>query len=312
MSASELAVRLGTGLLSFPVTHFDGEGALDPSAYAEHVAWLASYPAAGLFAAGGTGEFFSLTPDEVSSTVRTAIAAAPVTTPIIAPAGYGTHTAREMARSAERDGADGILLFPPYLTEVSQEGLEAHVHAVCAATSLGVIVYHRSNAAYAEETVERLAEDCPNLIGFKDGMGGVEQLVRLTSLVGDRLVYIGGVPTAELFAAPYLSMGITTYSSAIFNFMPDFALAFYDAVRRRDDGFVVRALNEFVIPYCDIRQEKPGYAVSIIKAGLTVVGRPAGSVRAPISDLDPVALGRLTALISELGGDGTWHRTDSA
>ncbi|WP_255272830.1 5-dehydro-4-deoxyglucarate dehydratase [Actinomadura madurae] len=188
-----------------------------------------------------------------------------------------------MARDAERAGADGLLLFPPYLTEASQEGLAAHVRAVCAATGLGVTVYSRANAVYQDTTVAEVAEDCPTLVGFKDGVGDLELMTRVRSRLGDRLVYIGGLPTAETFALPYLELGVTTYSSAIFNFVPEFALAFYAAVRAGDRDEVRRRLAEFVLPYCDIRNRRKGYAVSIIKAGLRVTGAPAGP-RPPAAD----------------------------
>ena len=126
----------------------------------------------------------------------------------------------ELAQSAERSGADGILLLPHYLSEAGQRGLEDHVRAVCRSTELGVIIYNRANARYDADTVERLAADCPNLIGFKDGVGDIEQMTRIYSRLGDRLLYVGGLPTAELYALPYLKLGLTTYSSAIFNFLP--------------------------------------------------------------------------------------------
>jgi 5-dehydro-4-deoxyglucarate dehydratase len=296
----EVAQHLGSGLLSFPVTHLTADGAFDEPAYREHVAWLSGFPAAGLFAAGGTGEFFSLNLDEVETVVGAAVAAAPDGTPVIAPAGYGTAIAAEMARAAERVGADGVLLFPPYLTEAGQEGLRAHVRAVCDATGLGVIVYNRANARYAADTVARLAEECPNLVGFKDGVGDIEQMTRIYSRLGDRLTYIGGLPTAEMYALPYRSLGLTTYSSAIFNFLPMYAASFYDAVRRGDDAAVMKALGEFVIPYCDLRNRRPGYAVSIIKAGLRAIGRPAGPVRPPLTDLDEGELAELGVLIDKV------------
>ena len=142
----EIATRLGSGLLSFPVTHFHDDLSFDEDGYRRHIARLGGYGVAGLFAAGGTGEFFSLTPDEVGRVVRAAVAEAPGGLPVIAPAGYGTAAAARMAREAEEAGADGVLLFPPYLTEASQDGLVAHVRAVCAATRLGVTVYSRANA----------------------------------------------------------------------------------------------------------------------------------------------------------------------
>lgn len=292
-----LAATLGAGLLSFPVTHFTADLELDEERYREHVAWLAAQGAAGLFAAGGTGEFFSLRLEEVERVVRAAREAAPADLPVVAPAGYGTAVAVDLARAAQRSGADGILLLPPYLTETGQQGLEAHVREVCAATDLGVIVYNRANARFDADTIERLAEGCPNLVGFKDGVGDIEQVTRIYSRLGDRLLYIGGLPTAELYALPYLTLGLTTYSSAIFNALPGWATVFYEAVRRGDGEHVFGELERFVIPFCDLRGRVPGYAVSIIKAAMALLGRPAGGVRPPLTDLTNAEMDELAALI---------------
>ncbi|MBZ4018774.1 5-dehydro-4-deoxyglucarate dehydratase [Streptomyces purpurogeneiscleroticus] len=300
---AELGRRLGSGLLSFPVTHFRAEDlSFDEDAYRTNIARLGKYDVAGLFAAGGTGEFFSLTPAEVERVVTAAVDSAPEGTPIVAPAGYGTAAAVEFAEAAERAGADGVLLFPPYLTEASQDGLAAHVEAVCRATGLGVIVYSRSNAVYAPDTVARLAERCPNLIGYKDGVGDIDTLTRLYARMGDRLTYIGGLPTAETYALPLLELGVTTYSSALFNFAPEFALDFYTAVRARRRADVLRMLDDFVLPYTRIRDRRPGYAVSIVKAGMQLTGHPAGPVRPPLTDLEPEEMAQLTELIQGLGG----------
>ncbi|UOT03786.1 5-dehydro-4-deoxyglucarate dehydratase [Rhodococcus opacus] len=299
-SPHETAHKLGSGLLSFPVTHLKNDHSFDEAAYRENIGWLGQFDASGLFAAGGTGEFFSLTPPEVEQVVRAAVQEAPDGLPVIAPAGYGTATAVQMARSAESVGAHGILLLPPYLTEASQDGLVAHVKEVCAATTLGVTIYSRANAVYTEAAVAELADSCPNLVGFKDGVGNIEQMTRIYASLGDRLTYVGGLPTAEMFALPYLALGVTTYSSAIYNFVPKFALDFYNALRSGDNAFVINALNEFVIPYCNLRNKKQGYAVSIIKAGMTAIDRPAGPVRAPLTDLDAVELAELADLIKKV------------
>ena len=297
----EIRHVLGAGLLSFPVTHFTTGLDFDEAAYRENLEWLSSHPAAGLFVAGGTDEFFSLTVSEVGRVLRAAVQETAGALPIIGPAGYGTAQAVEMARDAEAAGADAVLLFPPYLTEASQEGLATHVEAVCAATSLGVIVYHRANAAFGVSTVDRLAWSCPNLVGFKDGVGDIELMTRLYATVGDRLLYIGGLPTAETFALPYLELGVTTYSSAIFNFVPKFALGFYEAVRAGDRAGVYGRLNDFVLPLVELRNRRPGYAVSIVKAGMRVIGRPAGPVRPPLTDLTDDEMIKLTTLIEKLG-----------
>ncbi|WP_182177902.1 5-dehydro-4-deoxyglucarate dehydratase [Methylobacterium radiotolerans] len=299
MNPAEMARVLGSGLLSFPVTHFRDDLTFDETAYRDNLGRLADYKVSGLFAAGGTGEFFSLTPAEIDRVLRAAVEETRGRTPVIAPAGQGTALAVEMARAAEAAGADGILLLPPYLVGSEQAGLAAHIEAVCRATALGIIVYNRANAQLDERTLAGLCERCPNLVGFKDGVGDVELMTRVYAALGDRLTYVGGLPTAETFALPYLEMGVTTYSSAIFNFLPEWALSFYDSVRRRDRDAVYRELRDFVLPYIAIRNRKRGYAVSIVKAGMSAVGRHAGPVRPPLTELDAAERAELTALIGD-------------
>jgi 5-dehydro-4-deoxyglucarate dehydratase len=298
LNPEELAKRIGTGLLSFPVTHFTEQFEFDEKRYREHIAWLLEHGPAGLFAAGGTGEFFSLAQDEYSAVISSAVAETAGRVPVIAGCGYGTRMAQQFARAAEDAGADGILLLPPYLVNAEGAGLLAHAEAVCASTRLGVIFYNRDNAVINESMLEQLCRRSPNLIGFKDGCGDIELMTRIYARLGDRLTYIGGLPTAETFALPYLEMGVTTYSSAIFNFLPKFAQEFYAAVRRRDHEFVFARLREFILPYIGIRNRRKGYAVSIVKAGMKAVGRPAGPVRSPLTDLEQVELDELRALIS--------------
>jgi 5-dehydro-4-deoxyglucarate dehydratase len=298
MHPGEMAKRIGEGLLSFPVTHFDKDLEWESKPYQEHIAWLLSHKPAGLFVAGGTGEFFSLTPTEFSAVVKAGVAQNAGHVPVIAGCGYGTAIAKELAKAAEDAGADGILLLPPYLVNAEQAGLAAHVEAVCASTKLGGIMYNRDNAVLDDGTLERLCKKCPNLVGFKDGVGDIERMTRIYARMGDRLTYIGGLPTAETFALPYLEMGVTTYSSAIFNFLPQFAMEFYAAVRRRDHAAVFTRLREFVLPYIQIRNRRKGYAVSIVKAGMKSVGRYAGPVRPPLTDLTDAEQQELDRLIA--------------
>ena len=295
----ELRSALSAGLLSFPVTPFDHDYEFDETAYRSNLEWLSSYPVAGLFAAGGTGEFFSLTSAEVNRVVKVAVEQVARKVPVIAPAGGATAQAIEQVQAAQASGADGILLFPPYLTECDSAGIAEHAIRICRATRLGVIVYSRGNAMLDDVAVARIADQCPNLIGYKDGVGDIDRMTRVYNRLGERLTYIGGLPTAETYAIPYLEMGVTTYSSAIFNFLPEWALAFYAAVRARDHAFIQRELRDFVLPYTLIRNRRAGYAVSIVKAGMTVVGRSAGPVRTPLSDLTAEEMDMLKQVVGE-------------
>ncbi|HET8729256.1 MAG TPA: 5-dehydro-4-deoxyglucarate dehydratase [Alphaproteobacteria bacterium] len=297
----EMARAIAADVLAFPITHMTAERRFDEAPFRDHLTWMLDAKPAGFFAAGGTGEFFSLTPQEVERVTAVTVEMVGGAVPVIAGAGYGTEMAIDLAHRAETAGADGLLLLPPYLITPSQEGLMAHVEAVCRATGLGVIVYNRDNAILEAQSVARLADRCPNLVGLKDGVGNIELMVRTRGLVGDRLVYVGGLPTAELFAQPYLTMGVSTYSSALLNFFPNFARAFYNAVREVNVAAIDAGLRDFVLPYTAIRNRGRGYAVSIIKAGAKIVGRPGGPVRPPLTDLDEKSYADLEALMQKHG-----------
>src|ERR1035441_1541503 len=138
MSPEEFAKAIGAGLLSFPVTHFTGDGsAFDEPAYREHIDWLLQHKPAGLFAAGGTGEFFSLTLEEFSAVVSAAVAQTNHRVPVVAGCGYGTEMAKQFARTGEDAGADGLLLLPPYLLNAAPAGVGPHVEAGFAAARSG-------------------------------------------------------------------------------------------------------------------------------------------------------------------------------
>ncbi|MEN0105206.1 MAG: 5-dehydro-4-deoxyglucarate dehydratase [Pseudomonas sp.] len=301
MNPQELKSILSAGLLSFPVTDFDAAGDFNKESYIRRLEWLGPYGASALFAAGGTGEFFSLTSREYSSVIKTAVDTCDGGVPILAGVGGPTRQAIEMAQEAERLGAKGLLLLPHYLTEASQEGVAQHVEQVCKSVKIGVVVYNRNVCRLTPVLLEQLAERCPNLIGYKDGLGDIELMVSIRRRLGDRFSYLGGLPTAEVYAAAYKALGVPVYSSAVFNFIPKTAMDFYHAIARDDHATVGKIIDDFFLPYLDIRNKRAGYAVSIVKAGAKIAGYDAGPVRAPLTDLTAEEYEKLAALIHAQG-----------
>ncbi len=284
MIPDDLKRAFGAGMLSFPVTPFAPGGALALDPFADHVAWMTEQGAKVLFVAGGTGEGFSLTSAEVGEATRAAKAASGGV-PIVAGVGHGTAIAIETARLAQAAGADGLLVLPPYLMRGSQAGLAAHYGAIIGAVDIGVMLYGREEVVIRPSTLAALTEAHANLIGYKDGIGDLASLRRITATLGDRLAYVGGMPTAELYAEGYAAVGVPAYSSAVFNFVPRFAAAFNDALLAGDRAFVLRGLREVFYPFVDLRDRAPGYAVAAIKAGVRRRGFAAGPVRPPLTDL---------------------------
>lgn len=296
MELSKIKSSLEDGLLSFPVTDFDAQGNFKADTFAERVEWFVSHDVSSVFVAGGTGEFFSLTADEYKQIIDISVKTVAGRVPVISSAGRSVSEAIAFSKMAEAAGVDALLLFPPYLTECPQDGVYEYAKAIIQNTSLPVIYYNRGNGVLSASYVEKLAAACPNLIGLKDGTGNMQDLNDIIKTVGKRLSYIGGVPTAEIIAEAYLSIGVNTYSSAAFNFVPELANKFYKSLRSGDTATVARITKEFYIPLVRLRGKKNGYAVSLIKAGAKLIGKSAGDVRPPLtmpSDADVAELKKI-------------------
>jgi len=297
LSIEQIRSSLSDGLLSFPITDFDAQGQFQADTYKQRIEWFIEHGVSSVFIAGGTGEFFSLGLEEYKEICRIAVETVAGRVPVIASAGRSVVEAKAFVEVAEEAGCDGILLMPPFLTECPEDGVVEYATQIMQSSSIQFIYYNRANGILSAESVKQLAAQNPNLIALKDGVGNVATLNDIIKTVGDRLVYIGGVPTAEIFAEAYLAIGVNTYSSAVFNFMPDMANRFYKALRAGEKNTVEAIVKDFFIPFCRLRDEKKGYAVSLIKSGAKLIGRPAGEVRAPLTMPTQEQEARLQALI---------------
>jgi 5-dehydro-4-deoxyglucarate dehydratase len=299
VTPAPLAGRLD-GLLFFPVTAYGPDGSVDLTCYRTHVRRGIEAGAAAVFACCGTGEFHALTPEEFRDLVGAAVAEAGGRVPVIAGAGYGTALAVRYARLAEEAGADGLLAMPPYLVAADQQGLLRHYRELAAATSLGMIVYQRDNAVFTPATVVELART-DGVIGLKDGLGDLDLMQRIVSAVRtearDDFLYFNGLPTAELTGLAYRGIGVTLYSSAVFCFAPEIALAFHKALGSGDDDTLRRLLDGFYRPLVELRAKGRGYAVSLVKAGVRLRGLDVGEVRPPLHEPAAEHVAQLATLI---------------
>lgn len=289
------------GVLFFPVTPFDAAGALAEDLLAEHVERGVSAGPGGVFVACGTGEFHALEPAEFERAVRVAVTATAGRVPVVAGAGGPLPLAIRFAAAAERAGADGLLLLPPYLVASPPEGLLRWVTEIGRQTRLSMIVYQRGNAVFTPRTAAEVAE-LPGVVGFKDGLGDLDRMQRIVlavrERVGEAFSFFNGMPTAEMTVPAYRGIGVDLYSSAVFCFAPEISLAFYRAVTTGDTATVERLLGGFYRPLVELRDTVPGYAVSLVKAGVRVRGSDAGGVRPPLVDPSPAHLAELERLIA--------------
>lgn len=289
------------GVLFFPVTPFAADGSLDEERLAQHIDSGVTAGAGGVFVACGTGEFHALTPDEIERATRVAVETTAGRVPVLAAAGGPPPVARDQATRVERAGADGVLLLPPYLVTAPQQGLVRYVEEVTAATDLPVIFYQRGAARLTATTAAEIAA-LPKVVGLKDGFGDIERMHRIVRAVravpgAEDFQFFNGLPTAEMTAPAYRGIGVDLYSSAVFAFAPEIALAFHRALAEADEVTVSTLLDEFYGPLVELRDEVPGYAVALVKAGVTLRGLAVGGVRAPLLDPTPEHVARLAKLI---------------
>lgn len=293
-----LADRLD-GMLFFPVTAFGPDGRFDPVAYRAHVAPRIEDGAAAVFAACGTGEFPALTPAEYEECMRVAVEVAAGRIPVVGGTGYGTGLALEYARAAERAGADGLLVLPPYSADGGQDGLIRHYRLLADSTSLDLILYQRDAVVFTPQTVAALAA-VDNIVGLKDGRGDLDLMQRIVSAVRTAGItgfrYFNGLPTAEMTQRAYRAIGVPLYSSAVFCFAPDIALAFHGALGRGDTALLDTLVDVFFRPYVELRNKRPGYAISLVKAATRAIGHEVGEVRAPLTEPDPEHVAALLSL----------------
>jgi len=289
------------GVLFFPVTPFDEAGQVELGLLREHVSSRLEHSPGGVFPACGTGEFHALTGDEISAVVSATVEVVGGRVPVISGTGGPLGQAIELARRAEAAGADALLVLPPYLVGGPVEGLISYVEQVAAASSLPVIVYHRGTARFTPAAMRRLAPN-PKVIGFKDGIGDVGLAQEIVLAVGESgrsdFQFFNGLLTAELTQGAYRGLGIPLYSSAAFAMIPELATAHYRAYVSGDEQTRLRLLREFYVPLVRLRDQVPGFGVSLIKAGIRQRGLPVGSVRAPLVDPNPAQLAELERILA--------------
>jgi 5-dehydro-4-deoxyglucarate dehydratase len=268
-----------SGVIAFPITPFKDDLSLDLPALHQNLTSLLNYQISAIVAAGGTGEMYSLTPAEYTRVIELTALAVEDRVPVIAGVGFGQRLAIEMAQTAEKAGADGVLVFPPYYPQAEDDGLFEYYRGIGAATKLGMLIYSRDWAHFSPAMVERLTS-IPTLIGWKDGQGEIRHLQTIMNRVGDRLHWIGGA--GDDMVAAYYSIGIRTFSSSIATVAPQLSLKLHELADAGNHEALTELLNESVIPLYALRARRKGYEVSAMKTMMDMVGLNGGPVRPPL------------------------------
>ncbi len=282
-------------MISFPVTPFKQDLSLDIDGYRTNMAELLKFPLCATVAAGGTGEVYSLTLDEYRQVIEATVQEVNGRIPVIAGVGFNMAMALEMTKLAEAAGADGILCLPPYYPNAHPEGMLQYYQKIGQATKLGLFIYSRDWAAFSPSDVHRLAEAIPNLVGWKDGQADVRIYQRIMERVGDRLYWVGGA--GDDMVPAYYSIGIRCYTSSIATIAPRLSLQLHERASALDMASLSRLMSNYVLPLYALRARRKGYEVSVMKAAMTVLGKPAARVRPPLVEARDEEISEIEALM---------------
>ena len=245
-------------------------------------------------APAGTGELYSLSPAEHLAVVKATVEEVKGRVPVIAGTGFNPPIAAELARQSAAAGASGILAFPPYYPSPDDDGLIAYYRGIADATKLGLLIYSRDWFNPSPAIVEKLAQQIPNLIAWKDGQADVRRYQMIRQRVGDRLHWIGGA--GDDMVPGYYSIGIRTYTSSIANVAPKLSLRLHELGSSGKSDELTQLMNELVIPLYALRARRKGYEVSAMKAMMDMIGLAGGPVRPPLVDLRADELETLRAM----------------
>jgi 5-dehydro-4-deoxyglucarate dehydratase len=272
------------GVFGFPLTPFRPDLSLDLDALAANVSEMARHPFCALVAAGGTGELYSLTPEEVEAVVRVTVENSNGL-PVVAGTGYSAAIGADIACRAARAGARSLLVLPPYYINAPQDGLFEYYAAIGRATELPLMIYSRDWAVFTPQMVESLCDRVPTLTGWKDGQGNGRTLQRIMNYNGDRLAWFGGL--GDDCVPTYFAAGVQAYTSSISNIAPKVSLALAEAGMKRDFDTLDKLMAKYVHPLYALRERARGYEVTVMKEAMELLGMKAGPVRPPLKAIEP-------------------------
>ncbi|MFJ8105151.1 4-hydroxy-tetrahydrodipicolinate synthase [Streptomyces sp. NPDC096132] len=279
------------------VTPFTGSGALDVDGAQRLAAWLVGRGCDGLVLSGTTGESPTTSDAEKAELVAAVREAVGDRASVVA--GVGTFDTRhtvELARSAEKAGADGVLVVSPYYSRPPQDALEAHFREVADASGLPLMLYDipgRTGTRIEPETLLRLA-DHPRIVAVKDcsyDFLGAQKVLAQTELA-----YYAGCDEHNL--ALY-AVGGAGYVSTVANVVPEQLRAVLDAFEAGDTPVSAR-LQQRATPLIELMMAAGLPGTVTAKALLNALGLPAGPVRAPLRPAGPEAVRALRAAYDRL------------
>ena len=281
------------------VTPFSSDGSLDEKTFGDFLEWQIAEGTKGLVPVGTTGESPTLSHAEHKRVVEVCVDVAAGRVPVVAGAGSNNTTeAIDLARHAEKAGADAVLVVTPYYNKPTQRGLYAHYAAVAKATSLPIIIYNippRSVIDMSPETMGRLVHDFDNIVGVKDATGKVERVSEQRLTCGKEFIQLSGEDASALGFNAHGGVGCISVTS---NVAPRLCSEFQEATLNGDKDKALE-LQDRLMPLHKAIFVEPGLCGA--KYALSRLGRIENVVRSPLVTIEKSTEAQIDAAMQHAG-----------
>lgn len=290
------------GISGVPVTPYAADGSVNHAGLEKLIGRLSTQGVHNLMAAGNTGEFFTLSLDEVRAVHETTIGAAKSGTSLITAAvGRSLTEAKELARCAIAAGADAIMGHHPMDPFAAPSAQARYFIELAETSTIPVIAYVRSDTFSVKDFADMAAH--PNLAGIKFASGNLMLLaeaIRETKTLP--AIWVCGL--AEGWAPAFYAMGAQGFTSGLVNVFPETSLAIHAALENGDYA-KARALIEPIAGFEKLRTKYlNGANVTVVKEALGMMGEPVGPVRTPgVEELNTEERALLKDIVSRVSAE---------
>lgn len=292
-----MAIFTGAGVAI--VTPMKPNGEVNYEAFARHIEFQIENHTDAIIVCGTTGEASTLTHEEHLDCIRFCVKQVAGRIPVIAGTGSNcTETAIYLSQEAEKAGVDGLLLVTPYYNKATQNGLMEHFTMIANSVKVPIILYNipgRTGVNMLPETIVSLCGEVPNIVGVKDATGNLGQFVKLMALAKGKVdVYSGN----DDQIVPLLSMGAKGVISVLSNIAPqqthDICTKFFEGKVAESAQMQMDAIELINSLFCEVNPIP-------VKKALNLMGREAGVLRRPLTEMEDANAARLEKAMKEYG-----------
>ena len=292
-----MAVFKGAGVAI--VTPMKANGEVNYEKFAELIEFQIENGTDAIIVCGTTGESSTLSHEEHLDVIKYCAEKVAGRVPVVAGTGSNcTETAVYLSREAEKYGVDGLLLVSPYYNKATQNGLYTHFKTVADSVKIPVILYNvpsRTGCNILPETVVRLCNDVENIVGVKEASGNISQIAKLAAKANSKVdIYSGN----DDQIVPVLSLGGIGVISVLSNVAPrethDICAKYFEGDVKGSLELQLRAMDLCDALFCEVNPIP-------VKKALNLMGKEAGTLRLPLTDMEDANAAKLEKAMREFG-----------